>query len=91
MIRELCTQARFEAVTVTTAGGSRNVPAQKFAELFRNWTKAPVRVEPAADAAFEIALKQKGEDGILFCAGSLYLVGEIKAYLASREKRCDTQ
>ena len=48
-------------------------------------------MEPAADAAFEIALKQKGEDGILFCAGSLYLVGEIKAYLASREKRCDTQ
>ena len=31
--------------------------------------------------AFELALKEKGEDGMLFCVGSLYLVGEIKAWI----------
>ena len=32
---------------------------------------------------FEEAYREKGE-GLLFCVGSLYLVGEIKAYIARR-------
>ena len=28
-----------------------------------------------------MACEAKGEDGMLFCVGSLYLVGEIKALL----------
>ena len=36
--------------------------------------------------AFEEALKEK-EDGMLFCVGSLYLVGELKAILAERKKK----
>ena len=31
-----------------------------------------------AEEAFKKALAVKGEDGLLFCVGSLYLVGEIK-------------
>ena len=31
--------------------------------------------------AFQMARAAKGEDGMLFCVGSLYLVGEIKAIL----------
>ena len=31
-----------------------------------------------AEEAFRKALSEKGDDGLLFCVGSLYLVGEIK-------------
>ena len=34
-------------------------------------------------AAYEKALEKKGS-GMLFCVGSLYLAGELKAYLAKR-------
>mgnify|MGYP007018418416 FL=1 len=34
-------------------------------------------------AAYEKALGKKGS-GMLFCVGSLYLAGELKAYLAKR-------
>jgi dihydrofolate synthase/folylpolyglutamate synthase len=34
--------------------------------------------------AFDEALSRKG-DGILFCVGSLYLVGSLKSLLRSRE------
>ena len=33
--------------------------------------------------AFEEALKEK-QDGILFCVGSLYLVGELKSVIRRR-------
>ncbi len=36
-------------------------------------------------AAFERAVKEKGEDGMLFCVGSLYLVGEIKAVIRRKK------
>ena len=41
--------------------------------------------EVAINRATE-ALKEK-EDGMLFCVGSLYLVGELKAILAERKKK----
>ena len=37
--------------------------------------------EDDIEEAFRKALAAKGEDGMLFCVGSLYLVGEIKAAL----------
>ena len=33
-----------------------------------------------------MACDAKGEDGMLFCVGSLYLVGEIKALLLKEKK-----
>ncbi|MCD7764842.1 MAG: bifunctional folylpolyglutamate synthase/dihydrofolate synthase [Lachnospiraceae bacterium] len=43
----------------------------------------PVLVEKDVREAFETALRLKG-DGMLFCAGSLYLVGELKAILKEK-------
>ena len=41
--------------------------------------------EPSPARAFDIARALKG-DGMLFCVGSLYLAGEIKAYISGMEK-----
>ena len=38
------------------------------------------------ETAFGRALEAKGEDGMLFCVGSLYLVGEIKDVIRRNKK-----
>ncbi len=83
MIREICEEAHFSRVTVTQVGGSRVVPAGQLAEVFRKYTEAPVTAYADVAEAFEAALAGRG-DGMLFCAGSLYLVGELKSCLRSR-------
>ena len=38
------------------------------------------------EQAFARALEAKGDDGMLFCVGSLYLVGEIKDVIRRNKK-----
>lgn len=84
MIQEICEGTNLVSVTVTQIEGARVVPAQTLAEVFRRYTDAPVTPVPKVEEAFAAALDQRGEDGILFCAGSLYLIGELKAVLRKR-------
>lgn len=80
MIGEICEAVRPSHVVTTQVGGGREVPAERLAEVFRRCGCKAVESEPDVVRAFEAALRQRG-DGMLFCVGSLYLVGEIKAYL----------
>ncbi len=80
MIREICEDMRPEFVVVTQVGGVRVVPAETLAEVFRRYTKVPVIAKPDVSEAFAEALADRG-DSMLFCAGSLYLVGELKRIL----------
>ncbi len=80
MIGEICEAIHPAHVVTTQVGGGREVPAGRLAESFRRFGCAAVESEPDAVRAFRLALEEKG-DGLLFCVGSLYLVGEIKAYL----------
>ena len=84
MIREICQQARFSSIVVTEIEGSRKVDASALAEVFRKYTDAPVQAVADVEEAFHTALECRA-DGMLFCAGSLYLVGDIKAII-SRQK-----
>ncbi len=80
MIETICQAVDLSFVVVTEVGGYREVPAAELGVEFSRHTKAPVYVQPDVREAFKEALKQRGES-MLFCAGSLYLVGEIKAAL----------
>lgn len=82
MIREICEDMQPEFVVVTQVGGARVVPAETLAEVFRRYTRVPVIARADVAEAFMEALSRKG-DSMLFCAGSLYLVGELKKILAS--------
>lgn len=86
MIQTICEQTELSHVTVTEIPGDRNVPAEKLAEVFRKYTKAPVRAVRKIGDAFDAALEEK-KDGMLFCVGSLYLVGELKSLLRERDKK----
>lgn len=80
MIQEICEEVHPTSIVVTQIDGARVVPAETLAGVFRKYTDAPVIPEPDVERAFRTALEKKG-DGMLFCAGSLYLVGDIKAIL----------
>ena len=85
MIRTICTRIRFRHVIVTQVGGYRKVPVEELAEIFREDGVPEVEAIEDVPAAFERAVKEKGEDGMLFCVGSLYLVGEIKAVIRRKK------
>lgn len=83
MIGEICEGIHPSHVVATQIYGSRVVPAEVLAEDFRKAGCTDVCAEPEIGAAYEKALGKKGS-GMLFCVGSLYLAGELKAYLAKR-------
>ena len=78
MIHTICSRIAFRHVVVTSVGGYREVPAERFAQLFTEAGCTSVEAVTEIEEAFAKALASKGEDGMLFCVGSLYLVGEIK-------------
>ena len=81
MIRTILGKISFHHLIVTQVGGYRKVPAEKLAEIFREKGCPTAEACEDVEEAFKKALAAKGEDGMLFCVGSLYLVGEIKTLI----------
>ena len=86
MIHTICSRITFRHVVVTSVGGYREVPAERFAKLFAESGATSVEAVEDIEKAFASALEAKGEDGMLFCVGSLYLVGEIKDVIRRNKK-----
>ncbi|MDO4306070.1 MAG: folylpolyglutamate synthase/dihydrofolate synthase family protein [Eubacteriales bacterium] len=84
MIHTVCEKIRFRNVVVTQVGGYRMVPAEVLADIFKKEGYEDVKAFPEISDAFTHALELRGEDGLLFCVGSLYLVGEIKSVIRKR-------
>lgn len=87
MIQTICDTGRLSEVVVTEIHGGRIVPAEQLAEVFRKYTKAPVTAVAENAEAFALALEKKNafaDDALLFCAGSLYLVGELKEIIEEK-------
>lgn len=84
MIRTICENISFESAVITQIESDRCVPSGELAQIFRKYTKQPVVEIPSIPEAFETALEKKG-GGILFCVGSLYLIGSLKSLLRSRK------
>ena len=80
MIETVCKSAKLDEVIVTEIQGDRIVPANQLKDIFEGYTKAAVTEVPDISEAFVQAL-EKRQDGLLFCIGSLYLVGEIKGII----------
>lgn len=83
MIQTVCESADWTSIVVTQVGGARVVEADVLAGIFRKYTSAPVTARADVTEAFREAQARRG-DSMLFCAGSLYLVGEIKKILCQR-------
>ena len=81
MIRTVAGRIRFQHVIVTQVGGYRKVPAEQLADIFRKEGCLCAESCEDVEMAFRRALEYRGKEGMLFCVGSLYLVGEIKAII----------
>ena len=88
MIESICEKIHPGYVVRTQVGGHREVRAEDLAALFRQHGCSRVESESDVGKAYTLAESHKG-DGLLFCVGSLYLVGEIKAFLAAQEGSTD--
>lgn len=85
MIRTICEKIAFRHVVVTQVGGYRQVSAEVLADLFVKNGCGSVEVCEEVPAAFSRAMAARGEDGMVFCVGSLYLVGEIKDVIRRKQ------
>ncbi len=81
MIREICESNLFSRYILTTVGGPRALSPSTLAAQFRQYTDAPIVEYDDPMNAFQTALAEKQPEELLLSAGSLYLVGDIKAYL----------
>lgn len=77
MIQLICEKIQPDAVVTTQVGGVREIPAEELAGLFHSFGTEHVSARPVVEEALKEALSLQ-EDGMVFCVGSLYLIGEIK-------------
>lgn len=84
MIRMLCRGISAEAYVITKLEDDRGASCVELAEVFRSYTQAKVCVKEDLTEAFESAMEEKGTEGMLYCLGSLYLIGELKTLIGGR-------
>lgn len=80
MIRLICEKIKPDAVIATQIQGERQILAEDLAGLFRKYSVDEVYAESEVPSALRKSL-QLQQGGMVFCVGSLYLIGEIKAFL----------
>lgn len=89
MARLLCEGISWAGIGVVHIDSSRSMDTEVLAEAFSQAYKGPVRAFETAVEALREMKKQAGDE-LLFCAGSLYLIGELKVQLKGMERREDT-
>ncbi len=80
MIQELCSRVMVSRVIVVQMETVRSTAAETLAKEFSQMLSCPVEAFDTTAEAWNCLLHERG-DGLAFCAGSLYLVGEVKALL----------
>ena len=81
MIELLMGVGIWQEVFITRLNNKRTVSETELAEVFRRYSDISMHTFDCAGKALKHALAIKQKDDILFCAGSLYLIGELKEYL----------
>lgn len=80
MIQIICEDIKPHAIVTTQITGERQVTAEVLAGLFKQYGAENVQAEEEIEKALKKALELQ-EDGMVFCVGSLYLIGEIKGIM----------
>ncbi len=81
MIEELLKHKMWDRVYLSGIQNSRAESAEELAGIFKKNGMEQIEVFSEAGQALEHALQDKKEEDLLFCTGSLYLIGELKEYL----------
>lgn len=79
MIEEIAITLNAAAVVVTNLDTPRSIEAGQLKEIFERYTQRQVICCENTETAWKKALELKNKERVLFCVGSLYLIGELKA------------
>lgn len=81
MAAQLCSGLEWAAVGVVHINSDRGLSAHALSEVFKSRASCEVAAYEDTSSALE-GMRERSRGELLFCAGSLYLIGEIKASLA---------
>ena len=89
-VKLLLDRGSWQEIILTTIQGERGVGSQKLAELFQkiaSQKELQVKITEIEkiEMAYAYALKEKKPGQALFCAGSLYLIGELERIAGGME------
>lgn len=87
MVRCLCRHLCPDLAAVTHVHSDRGLSENTLADCFRQEGGCPTKRFEEVTDALSFLRKEKKEEDLLFCVGSLYLIGEIKKALLAEEKR----
>ena len=79
MLKAIADSGLFAKISAVQLPGARALPAHELAAIIEMYTGKPADRYPCAEAVLSALQKQDPESGRAYIAGSLYLVGEIKA------------
>lgn len=78
MIEEICSMGSFDGFVVTQIPNHRALELEVMRKEFEKNTDKPVYADASISKAYKLAKGLLGEEDLLLCAGSLYLVGAVK-------------
>ncbi len=81
MIEVLTKRVNWKHIYISAVSSERAIDKEELKQLFLDLGARSVSVHKDIREAYETAIKNKNKKDVLFCAGSLYLVGEIKEYI----------
>lgn len=81
MIHDICSNIRPDKIYITQIDGERSLSAEVIASEFGGYDTF---VSEDIMETFNRALNEKTEQDVLFCVGSLYLIGELKKIIKSK-------
>lgn len=81
MIQKIITGVSLDCIVITEIENDRAASLQELETIFRKYTETKIISEERIEKAFSKALEQKGETGLLFAVGSLYMIGELKGII----------
>ena len=77
MIKQLCQEVDWDRIYITQVQGKRCLKTEELQACFEQYSDTAITVIKDVKDCYCQARKDKGRDDVLFCAGSLYLIGEI--------------
>ena len=81
MIGELVSQLPCAKIIATELTTERTMDKENLKQIFETYTESEIIVCETVKEAFKKALDFKKKEEVLFCVGSLYLVGELKSII----------
>ena len=84
MIDKIVKSQLFDRVAVTVLESDRSASLDTLREIWRQYKQADLSFHESAEDAYQCLVSEKQEADEIYIAGSLYLIGQLKALMRSK-------